>query len=405
VPEWGVHGLLTAGEAAGFRPLLTHQVVSYLLGRGLLCAAEVVDGEARVVEASRRNRNYVVRSGGRRYFLKQAADLAGAGSIERERCFYEYAARSPAMVGVRPGIGELVVADRDRALLVLALVPGGVDLRAKCDQLGAFPRHPLARLGRTQAALHHATYVGMGAPGEDLRLFQAPPPWALFLDAPTTETLRLMSGAAVEYIRILQATPSLRASLGQLRESWDPSCLIHQDIKWDNCVVHPREGSSRTSRLCLVDWEFAVLGEPAWDVGSVLSEFLASWLASVPVAVDDEVDRYLDLAEHPLDKMRPQVHAFWSSYVTARGLSGNERRRLLVRSVELAAVRLLQTAFEQLQVVPRITSHAVCLLQLAQNLLLAPEIGAAQLLGLYVDPQPDQVSVRASREPPDTDGN
>jgi hypothetical protein len=65
---------------------------------------------------------------------------------------------------------------------------------------------------------------------------------------------------------------------------------------WDNCIVFSRPGSPRKSRLKVVDWEFAVLGNPCWDIGSVFSEYLNFWLLSIPVMGEAPPDQFLDLA-------------------------------------------------------------------------------------------------------------
>ena len=49
--------------------------------------------------------------------------------------------------------------------------------------------------------------------------------------------------------------------------------------------------------------------------------------------------------------------------------------------VELAAVRLLQTAVERAQSLTRASAHVVTLLQLADNMLRDPEDAAVNLIG------------------------
>ena len=74
--------------------------------------------------------------------------------------------------------------------------------------------------------------------------------------------------------------------------------------------------------------------------------------------------------------MRPAVHDFWSAYRLANPLCPALRR-----VIELAAVRLLQTAVERAQGLAAPTAHVVTLLQLADNMLRDPEDAALALLG------------------------
>jgi hypothetical protein len=75
--------------------------------------------------------------------------------------------------------------------------------------------------------------------------------------------------------------------------------------------------------------------------------------------------------------MQPAVHALWSAYCQASSSPPSLRR-----AVELAAVRVLQTALERAQVLSAASAHLVTLLQLADNMLQQPDAAAVTLLGL-----------------------
>ncbi len=126
-----------------------------------------------------------------------------------------------------------------------------------------------------------------------------------------------------------------------------------------------------------MDWELAGHGAAAFDVGTVLAEYLRAWLESIPIVDPREPGRFVAQAGHPLRRMQPAVLAFWSSY----GLA-SAHRPTLERVMELAAVRILQTAVEQAQGLTTLSAHQVTLVQLADNMLRYPEDAAFTLLGL-----------------------
>jgi len=95
----------------------------------------------------------------------------------------------------------------------------------------------------------------------------------------------------------------------------------------------------------LVDWELACVGDPCWDIGSVFNDYLSFWLLSVPVTGQELSEESLALARYPLDKMQPAIGAFWAAYIRRMGLDAGTADEWLVRSVQFAAARLLQTAF------------------------------------------------------------
>ena len=68
--------------------LSQHEVVPYLLVRGLLTAQSVVDGDLAVDDVSRRNHNFLVASASGRYLLKQGTGPDRVRTISREAAFY-----------------------------------------------------------------------------------------------------------------------------------------------------------------------------------------------------------------------------------------------------------------------------------------------------------------------------
>ena len=127
-----------------------------------------------------------------------------------------------------------------------------------------------------------------------------------------------------------------------------------------------------------MDWELAGPGPAEFDVGAVLADYLRSWVGSIPMVEPGAPGRLASRAGHPLNRMQPAVHAFWSAYKRANP-SGPSLRRV----VQLAAVRVLQSAVESAQSLASPSAHVVTLLQLADNMLREPEEAALTLLELH----------------------
>lgn len=108
-------------------------------------------------------------------------------------------------------------------------------------------------------------------------------PWILSIHHPHVSIFRNVSSANIQLIKILQQFPEFGKLLDELYQEWITKTLIHGDIKWDNCLVFASSGSRRMTRLKIVDWEFASMGDPCWAVGSVFSSYLSFWLLSIPI--------------------------------------------------------------------------------------------------------------------------
>jgi hypothetical protein len=103
---------------------------------------------------------------------------------------------------------------------------------------------------------------------------------------------------------------------------------------------------------------------------------------SIPLVGTEPPDRYLEIAAYPLARMHRAMGAFWAAYSAARGWDTATAAPALIRSARYAGARLLQTAYEQAQAGARVSATGVCLVQLAENVLLRPEEAVEQLFGI-----------------------
>jgi len=375
--------------------LALSQVAHYLLARGLIEPESVLDGHLAITEVSSRNQNCAVHAvGWEGLFLKQAFPGANSSrdavealrkagpSLTHEAAVYALLGSLPPP-GSDPAIETLLPRchgyDPEHGLLVLELIDGARDLTSHHTRTGRFSTALARRLGAALGDLHERALVCARRQPEE---FPGHLPWALWLDRPGTALWREASNAGLQLVQILQGTIEMRRVLDQLREDWRVDAFVHHDIKWDNCLVVSAAGPTRSTRMALVDWEFADLGDACWDAGSVLGNYLSHWLASVPVTGSEPPDRYLELARYPLTSMQPAVNAFWLAYVRARRWGPVAADEGLLRCVRYAGARLLQYTYERTARLARLDGNAVCLLQLALNVMTRPREAAHLLLGI-----------------------
>ena len=343
------------------------QIGQYLLSLGLLKPRAVVEDGLTVVDASRRNCVFIVTMrSGPTYAVKQAGPRSAA-TLEHEAAVVRVLADAPELTARVPTV---VHEDPEMALIVLRSPPGARDF-SEHQSAGRFPRAPARSLGRGLAALHRLDPGGLDAPTEVERL------WGLSLPEPPHDLMLDLSSTAQDLVARLQANPQMVDRLMLLRDTGREDAFVHGDLRWDNCLAIAAPGSRRRTRVLLVDWELAGRGDSAIDIGTVLAEYLSTWVGSIPIVEMANPGRLLLLAKYPLRRMQPAVDAFWSAY---RGAISSPPT--LRRVIELAAVRLLQTAVERAQVLSAPSAHLVTLLQLADNMLQQPEAAAVTLLGL-----------------------
>jgi Ser/Thr protein kinase RdoA (MazF antagonist) len=336
-------------------------IAHYLLSLGLVKPLAIVD-------ASRRNRVHLATTrDGPTYVVKQAGPRSAA-TLDNEAAVLRLLAAVPELAGHVPTV---LHHEPDAGRLVLS-TPGGARDWSAQHHSGRYPRIPARALGRTLAALHRIPVGAVGAmpPAHD-------PAWGLSLSAPAHELLLDMSAGAQDVVARVQASDTVCRWLEDLRRDRAGDAIVHGDLRWDNCLALAAPGAARRTRLLLIDWELAGRGSAAFDVGTVLAEYLRAWVWSIPIVDARDPGRLVARAGRPLSRMRPALQSFWAAYRSARP-EGPALRDV----VQLAAVRVLQIAVERAERVTRAPAHVVVLLQLADSMLRAPEDAALKLLGM-----------------------
>ncbi|HET8950379.1 MAG TPA: phosphotransferase [Solirubrobacteraceae bacterium] len=346
-------------------------VLAYLLERRLLEPRDVVQGELRVTDASRLNSVFVVTAEDRCPLVVKA----GVG-VARETAVLERLHGAADGGGLAAFLPTVLVADRPGERLVLESVPGARDLR-RHHAHGRFSRALAREAGRALAALHAipvAAMDGMQATGDresEVRVHD-----------PDLEAVHSMSPAAKELTRFVQGFDDLCSALDRVAASPRADAVIHSDIRWDNLLAIPAAGSRRWRRLTLIDWELCEVADPAVDVGAFLGEYLRAWAQSVPVADPLDPGQLLGHAGLPLPQMRLALRAFWEAYCQRAQTPPDELAPMLLRAMDLAAVRLLTAALEEAQVRDELRARDLCLVPLSRNLLCRRRDECARLLGL-----------------------
>ena len=212
------------------------------------------------IDRSQRNRNFEITGArGQSYFTKEAR--AGITTLGREAAIYRFIHEHDDAKDLLPYVPSLCDYDRARHLLVFRLIKRGRSLSDVLNARRRIGRRIAEELGRGIAAIHRVP----ASP----RLGSTSTPWVLSLPQPRIEFVAEISSANLQLVRIVQESRTLCRGLDRLRRSWRSVSLIHNDLRFPNCVVSNPGQRRRALELKIVDWELAGAGEPSWDVGCV----------------------------------------------------------------------------------------------------------------------------------------
>jgi Phosphotransferase enzyme family len=357
-------------------------VTAYLIRRNLIESSSVVAGDLTILDVSRRNCNFkVISTHGPSYLIKQGMSPDGASTIAHEAAVYRlFHGRSEAQwAGIPRYLPKFYIYDEQERVLVLELISDAEDLYEHHTRTGRFAASIASMMGEGLAVLHGKSPAHIL---EESSFLPDRVPWVLGIHRPSIEMFRDVSEANLRLVKIVQQSLELCQTLDGLRESWSSKALIHHDIKWGNWLVLRPLRSRQEQRIKLVDWELAAPGDPCWDIGSVFSGYLGFWLSSIPTTGGEPPAKFLEHSLYPLDCMKLAIRSFWASYVQHMCLSTSDAGEWLLKSMRYAAARLVQMAFDELQVTNQMTGNMLGALQLSVNIATRPNEAALLLLGL-----------------------
>jgi hypothetical protein len=173
--------------------LASPELIAYLLDRGHLHPAAVVEGGLTLVDTSRRNHNAVVSTNGPTgLFVKQGRPgpfkpsngWSGSGSLRHEAAVYTLLGslsgrRTPG--GIATALPRCHEFDPDRNLLILESLADAPDLGTYQTRTGRFPVTMGVRLGTALADLHERAVAAARRNPAD---FPGQVPWILGIDRP-----------------------------------------------------------------------------------------------------------------------------------------------------------------------------------------------------------------------------
>ena len=291
--------------------------------------------------------------------------------LQCEAACYFLARNDPDFGALEPLIPYLYDFDQDRQALTTAFISDGEDLWEHLRRTGSISPQIAAELGRSFGKFHResANRV-LNSPHSSV--FPKQIPWILSAERRNSHPFKELSPATSQLFDHVDTSTQLPAALDILRSQWLVSTLMHGDMRLENCILVPGSIPS----LKIVDWELADLGDPCWDVGSILQAFLAAHIISIPPL--EHCLTLNDVLMHPaLANLRPAVRSFWESY--ARELQVAESDPL-ERCLSYGAARMVQSAYEYMQFSPELSRNAVHLVEVSSAILKDPSAAAAQLL-------------------------
>jgi hypothetical protein len=274
--------------------------------------------------------------------------------------------------------------DRDPANGVLVLpFLNGYESLADYYRRSTFSLEVAQQVGRILGEMHQLTHNQLNVLdillGIDPDLEPAIMPYFLQSLPPLTpEDFGRIRTDALVFFQAYGKFPQLPEAIAALEEIWEPSALVHQDLRLENWLI----ADNRSIDLRLIDWEVLGWGDPLADLGRLLAEYLMLWTDSVPRHNGLAMSEQLAQATVPLSQIQPSLGAVITGYRQAFPEILSARSNWLEIVGRYCGRALIEDIVIQMQYMLPIDSASLCNLQLGNSLLCQNQKAVSTLFGV-----------------------
>jgi len=347
--------------------------VARLEARGFFAGTAV----SAVEPLHRRSLCYRVRlADGRSLFVKRRS-RATAETLAASFAFERRLTEALADRRIRIPAEFLTLAADDDEILVTEDLVGYAPLAERRAEAGGTSERWAFEAGRRLAMLHRATAgeasVDLSPDDQhDVSRVRLPERLLAALTVVAPGPAASCSDGWVELLALVRHAGLLRG-LETAVARWSPECVIHGDVTDDN--LQCTESPDAREPVVFVDWESAGYGDPRWDVGCLVGEFLASWLVGLDVHDGTTLTEWIENAAIPFTEVLGEIRAALAGYEDVLPQTLDDRRQW----ARFAAFSLLSRIAGAAADAPALPPHSAAYLQAAEQLALRPD-AALELL-------------------------
>ncbi len=387
-------------------------VFPYLVERGICSPHDLL---VHVGQLSGKNMNLLVHLSGPeslgeitdRYLVKQAP--VGRSGIPKDGFEEEW--RYAQLLRCREELSELqelasqpIAFDKENEIVVYRYFQSYQDLGDFYAESQLFQPAIAAAMGASLALFHGATFqrndylseLDPDSRGLDLGQL-CKPDYRHELGSLTPSIFQRVSVDGMRFYELYQRSPDLADAIEKLEAETQRCCLIHGDLKFNNILLHddwlhwspPRLPSSASSLLLadglsvvrVIDWEQWSWGDPAFDVGALVADYLRAWLRSVMLSRDIDLAVALKLAAVPLEMVQPSLQVLLQAYSAQAPRIIDAFPSFFGRVLQFAGLGLIQMIQAKLHYHEPFGTVEKSMLQVARSLLCQPEAARKMILG------------------------
>jgi hypothetical protein len=368
--------------------LSSHNVIQYLEGAGLCSSEDGTSADSELLHG--KNHNFVVTlPSNRKLLLKQERYEENHGfshELFNEWLLHQLLERFPVLGNISAIASSLVHFDEENSILVRNYLSEYQELGSLCRD-GIFCNAIASEIGKSLASLHRTTYER-----REYRSFMATAPQGMIryqffnpaqgISTVAPEIFGSTTSEALKFYVLNQRYESLEAAIADLASQWNPCCLTHNDLKLENILVHSSTENQSNSLVRLIDWEAASWGDPAFDLGTLIANYLLVWLESLVVDPTLELAESLQLAVIPVEMVQPAILALTRAYLRTFPMILEYRQDFVLRVVQFAGLAIINQLEETIKCKKHFDNAGICMLHVAKTLVTMPQQAVQTVFGV-----------------------
>ena len=335
---------------------------------------------------------------GQQLFIKQDYHYLDKQTniITREWRLHKFLQSLQKLAKISSLLVEIIHFDHINSILISKESDNYINLESYYKKYKIFPLAIAELVGTTLAKLHSETlncqncYDFMNQEAVDGKYYYQFPYPSYLLDRLEPETLiKEFPPEGNRFMAFYHNSESFKSTVKELVVTHNHYCLTHNGYELNNILI-PRSGEVILSKIeksderiiRLINWDKCSWGDPAFDVGTAIADYLLLWLGSLIIRSTIKLEESLKLAIIPLEAIQPSVVTLTSFYISSFPKVLEEFPDFLSRVVKFTGLALLYRVIARIQSFEGFAHREICILQLANSLLCQPEKSFSSIFGM-----------------------
>ena len=312
----------------------------------------------------------------------------------------EFLQRFSELNHLRPSLPEMLHFDAENSIIVFRYLDDYQDLMDFYIKENIFPDKIATAIGTFLAAIHHHTfdrqeYQDFFSQNLDNSRTDRVKSLIWGLERIEPEIFGLVPADGLRFFSLYQRYDSLGEALTNLGNAVIPSCLTHNDLKLNNILLHNHWQQSSNSIIRLIDWERSAWGDPAFDLGTLISSYVQLWLGSLVISKSLSLEESLRLAMTPLEKLQPSIATLTQVYLRTFPKILEHRPDFLLRVMQFTGFGLIQRIQAMIEYEKYFDNGGIAMLQVAKTLLCRPEQSMPTVFGAAITELTQKIALTA----------